>query len=166
MSPKKVTFWKSLFSGHSAYHYHNQDMIMGRWTRANCSRKLRKIESGSLERWLGWQGWWMIICKWTVPLDDYLQEARSSGWSFASGLSLRMIIYKWPDPLDDHLHEARSSGWSFASGRILRMINCKRPDSSHDLLQEAGSSRWSFVRGQILRMIICKWPDPLDDHLQ
>ena len=34
----------------------------------------------------------MIICKRPDPQDDHLQEARSSGWSFAKGWILRMII--------------------------------------------------------------------------
>ena len=48
-------------------------------TRANCSKKVREIQSGSWERWLGWQGWRMIICKRPDPLDEHLQEAGSSG---------------------------------------------------------------------------------------
>ena len=113
-------------------------------TRANCSRKVREIESSSWERWLGWRGRRMMICKRPVPPDDHLQEARSSGCSFTRGLSLQIIICKWPDPPDDHLQEAVSSGWSFARGWILRMI---------------------IWRGWILRMIICKRADPQDDHL-
>ena len=52
-------------------------------TRANCSRKVREIESRSWKRWLGWRGWRMIICRRPVPPDDHLQVARSSRWSFA-----------------------------------------------------------------------------------
>ena len=63
-------------------------------TRANCSRKVREIESRSWERWLGWWGW--------------------RGWR-----GWRMIICNRPDPPDDHLQEAGSSVWSFARGRIL-----------------------------------------------
>ena len=58
----------------------------------------------------------MIIFKRPDPLDDHLQDAGSSRWSFARGWIL----------LDDHLQEARSSRWSFASRWILRMIICKR----------------------------------------
>ena len=79
----------------------------------------------------------MIICKRPLPPDGHLQEARSSGWSFA--------ICKRPDNLDDHLQEAGSSRWSFARGRILQMIICKWPDPPDDHLQEDGSSEWSFV---------------------
>ena len=103
-------------------------------TRANCSGRVREIESRSWERWLGWRGWRMIICKRPVPPYDHLQEARSSGWSFARGQILWMIICKWPVPPNDHLQEAGSSGWSFAKGRILWMIICKRPDPLDDHL--------------------------------
>ena len=104
----------------------------------------------------------MITCQRPDAPDDHLQEAGSSGWSFASGQILRMIICKWPVPPDDHLQVAGSAGWSFARGRIRWMIICKRPDPPDDHLQEAGSSRWSFASCRILRMIICKRPDPPD----
>ena len=120
----------------------------------------------------------MIICKRPDPPDDHLQEARSSGWSLASGLSLQMIPGRWPilwilmmiickrpdppidhlkeqDPQDDHLQEARSSRWSLASERILRIIICKRPNPPDDHLQVARSSVWLFASGRILCMIIC-----------
>ena len=54
--------------------------LEGNSTRANCSRKVREIESRSWERWLGWRGWRTVICKRPVPLYDHLQEAGSSGW--------------------------------------------------------------------------------------
>ena len=75
------------------------------WTkpRTNCSREVRDIESGSLQGWLGWLWWRMIICKWPIPPDYHLQEAGPFRWSFARGQSLRMIICKMPAPLDDHL---------------------------------------------------------------
>ena len=115
-------------------------------TRANCSRKVREIESGSWKRWLGWRGWQMIICKRPVPPDDHLQEDRSSGWSFARGRTLWMIICKPPVPTDDHLHLAGSSRWSFERGRILRIIICKWPDPPDVHLQEAEFSGWIFSR--------------------
>ena len=111
----------------------------------------------------------MIIYKRPDSPDDHLQEARSSGWSFARGRPLCMMMCKSlappddhgkrPDPPDDHLQKPGSSAWSIARGRILRMIICKKPDPPDDHLQEAGSSWWSFARGWILRMIICKRPD-------
>ena len=138
----------------------------GMWfeKRANCSRKVREIESRYWEGWIGWQGWRMIICKRSVPPDDHLQEARSSGLLFARGRILWMIICEWPIPQNDHLQVARSFEWSFARGWILQMVICKRPDSPDDLLKEAGSSGWSFASGQIHRMVICKRLDPLDDN--
>ena len=45
----------------------------------------------------------MIICKTRDPLDDYLQEARSSGRSFASDQIIQIISCKSPVPLDDYL---------------------------------------------------------------
>ena len=48
----------------------------------------------------------MIICRRLDPPEDHLQEAGSSGGSFARG----------------------QSKWSIASGRIVWMIVCKRPD--------------------------------------
>ena len=113
--------------------------------RANCPRKVREIESRSWERWLGWRGWRMIICKRPLPKDDHLQEARSSGWSFASGQILWMIICKWPVPPNDHLQVAGSSGWLFARGPVLWTIICKWPDPQDDHLQEARSCEWSFA---------------------
>ena len=102
-------------------------------TRTYISRKVREIESGSSQRWLGWRGdgWsflrgqplWMIICKRLVPPDDQLQEAGPYKWLFARGRSLLMIICKRLAPPDDHLQEASSSGWSFVRGRPLRMVD-------------------------------------------
>ena len=82
-------------------------------TRTNCSRKVREIESGPWQRWLGWRGWRMIICK-----------------------RLRMVFCKRLVPPYDHLQEAGSSIWSFARGRIPCMIFCKRPDPPDDHLQQ------------------------------
>ena len=79
----------------------------------------------------------MIICKRLDLRDDRLQEAGSSGWSFARGLILRMTICKRLDPPDDQLQEAGSSGWSVARGRIHRIIICKRLVHPDDYLQEA-----------------------------
>ena len=36
----------------------------------------------------------MMICKWPDPPNDHLQEAGTSGQSFASGRSLQMIIFE------------------------------------------------------------------------
>ena len=47
--------------------------------------------------------------------NPFVQETRSSEWSFAIGQSLWMIICKRPVPPDDHLQEAGPSGWSFAT---------------------------------------------------
>ena len=60
--------------------------------RANCYRKVSMIESRSWERWFGLRGWWMIICKRLVPLDDHLQVAGTSRWSFARARIARRII--------------------------------------------------------------------------
>lgn len=65
----------------------------------------------------------MIICKWSTPPDDHLQEACPFGWSFARGLSLRMIVSR---------------------GRPLQMIICKRPAPPVHHLQEAGPFGWYF----------------------
>ena len=108
----------------------------------------------------------MIICKMPDPPNDHLQEARSSGRSFANGRSLQMIVCKRPDPPDNHLKEAGPSWWSFARGRSIRMIFCKRPVPLDDHLQEAISTGWSFARGWSLQIINCKRPDLHDDHLQ
>ena len=97
----------------------------------------------------------MIICEGLDLLDNHLQVARSSKWSFAQGQILQMIICKGPDLLDNHLQVARSSGWSLKRGKILLMIICKRPVPPDVHLKEARSSGWSFARGQILRRIIC-----------
>ena len=120
-------------------------------------------------------------------LDDHLQEACPSGWSFArvwplkmiickrpvppdhdlqEAGPLRMIIYKSSAPPDDHLQEVGSSGWPFAKGLSLRMIICKSLAPPDDHLQESGSPWWSFARGRLLWMTICKRPVPPDDHLQ
>ena len=96
----------------------------------------------------------MIICKRPVHLDDHLQEACPSGWSFARGRRIQMIICKRPVHQDDYLQEAGQFRWSFAKGRSIRMIICKRPDNSDDHLREAGSSRWLFAKGWPLQMII------------
>ena len=61
-------------------------------TRANCSRKVREIESGSWQMQLGWRDWQMIICKRPAPQVDHLQEAGHSEWSFARDWPLWMII--------------------------------------------------------------------------
>ena len=57
-------------------------------TRTNCSRKFLEMKSGSWQSWLGpslgWQGWQVIICKRQVLLDDHLQKAATSRWSFAN----------------------------------------------------------------------------------
>ena len=65
----------------------------------------------------------MIICKWSTPPDDHLQEACPFRWSFARGLSLRMIVSR---------------------GRPLQMIICKRPAPPVHHLQEAGPFGWYF----------------------
>ena len=62
------------------FHMHCKVGFLTKGTRTKCSRKVRDIESGSCQRWLGWRGWWMVICKRPVPLDDHLQEAGPSGW--------------------------------------------------------------------------------------
>ena len=61
-------------------------------TRTNNSRKVRKIDTGSWQRWLQWRGGRIFICKRPVSLDDHLQEGRPSGWSFARGRFLQIII--------------------------------------------------------------------------
>ena len=48
------------------------NLMMSNQTITNCSRKVRKIESGSWQRWQGQRGWWMIICKRPVPSDIHL----------------------------------------------------------------------------------------------
>ena len=93
----------------------------------------------------------MIICKRSGSRDDHLQEAGSSGWSFAKGQPLWTIICKRPASPDDHpqeagpsgqsLAKASPSGWSFARGRSLRMILCKSPATLDDYLQEANNNR-------------------------
>ena len=55
----------------------------------------------------------------TVPPDNHLQKAGTSGWSFANGQPLRMIICKRPVPSDDHLQEAGLFRWSFDPFRRL-----------------------------------------------
>ena len=91
----------------------------------------------------------MIICKRSNPLDDHLQEAGSSPWSFASGQILRIIICKWPVNPDDHLQ-----GLFF-----FQMIICKRPDPPDDQLQEAGSSKSLALTHPILS----RFTQSLDD---
>ena len=53
------------------FHMHCKVGFPTKGTRTKCSRKVRDIESGSWQRWLGWRGWWMVICKRPVPLDDH-----------------------------------------------------------------------------------------------
>ena len=106
-----------------------------------------------------------LVLERSARLNDHLQMASTSRWSFARGRILQMIICKRPVPPDDHLQIARPSGWSFARGRILRMIICKRPVPPDDHLQEARSSGWLFARRRIPRMIICKRPVHRDNHL-
>jgi len=55
----------------------------------------------------------------TVPPNDHLQKAGTSGWSFANGQPLQMIICKRPVPSDDHLQEAGLFRWSFDPFRRL-----------------------------------------------
>ena len=66
--------------------------------------------------------WIPIICKRPVPLDDHLQKAGPSGWSFARGRPIWMIICNRPVPPDDHLQEASPSAWSIVKGRSLQII--------------------------------------------
>ena len=106
--------------------------LKGKKTRTNCSGKVCEIESGFWQRWIGWRGWRMIICKSPIPPCDHLQEAGSSGWSIARGRALWMMICKGPARCQIVLQ-------SFGRGWLLWMINCKRPDPPADHLQEAGS---------------------------
>ena len=82
-------------------------------TRTNCSRKFLEMKSGSWQSWLGpslgWQGWQVIICKRQVLLDDHLQKAGLSGWSFARGRYIQMILCKRLATLDDYLQEANNN---------------------------------------------------------
>ena len=77
-----------------------------------------------------------------------MQEAGSSGWSFARRRILQMIICKWPDPLDDHMQEASSSGWSFARGRFLWMIICNNNDKDEDKDQDNNLDDWGVTTHQ------------------
>ena len=67
------------------------------------------------------RGWSLriIIFKRLAPLDDHLQEAGPSGWSFARVRPLQMTICKRPVPPDHHFQEASPSGWPFARGQSL-----------------------------------------------
>ena len=111
----------------------------------------------------------MIICKRSFHLDDHLQKADPSRWSFARGWFIQMIICKRLVDQDDHfkrlvhpnnhLQEVVLSWWSFAKGRSIQMIICKRLIHTDHHLQEAGPSGWSFVFVVIyclLLIIVCR----------
>ena len=140
----KTSSWLSIVKSEKDQHGKLYNIAI--WTKTNCTRKVCEIDSGSWQRWLGWWRWRMIICKRPILLNDHLQEAGPSRWSFAIGQSLQMIICKRPVPLDDHLQEAGPSRWSFARGRPLRMFSCKGLIPPDDQLQGAGPYRWSFSR--------------------
>ena len=103
---KNIIFKNGHDSGIDTFEVTKSENII---TRTNCSRKVREIESGSLQMWKGWRGWRMIICKRPVPMDDRLQEAGPSGWSFARGWSLRIIICEELVPPNDRLQETGPS---------------------------------------------------------
>ena len=78
----------------------------------------------------------IIICKRPAPPDDHLQDAGTSGSSFAWGRP----------PLDDLFQVASPSGSSFAC-RHLRMTICKMLVPPYHHLQETSPSFWQQRKG-------------------
>ena len=88
----KTSSWLSIVKSEKDQHGKLYNIAI--WTKTNCTRKVCEIDSGSWQRWLGWWRWRMIICKRPILLNDHLQEAGPSRWSFARGRPLILTITK------------------------------------------------------------------------